>query len=193
MSSEPVSGREAPLPDRVGVVLGYRTWHLVSDPEIPVEESLRASYAPPFTKQGRHPWRIDAPTEAHCYPSGGYGDPPSWNCRCGLYANILPQENVKRYNVNHVLVYGAVLAWGRVIFHAEKSFMRARKMLPIAFMELPNHSRYRMMSEGRGSGIKEKYILSMEKLRLVSDALAAPIFSDSQALQDYAEAEVERW
>lgn len=184
-------------PDRTGVVVGYRAWRLVSDPKVSAAGSLRAAFKTSHVTGNCHAWRLDAPTEARCQPTcvvedcshegcrSGCDDPPQWGCSCGLYAYFLDPLywGRREFTPSFRLVCGAVMAWGRIIHHQRNSFFRAEKMLPVAFMEIPPFPNH----------MQDQCIQACEKLLLVSEALAAPILPDPQALREYAHAEAEKW
>jgi hypothetical protein len=60
----------------------------------------------------------------------GCGSAPSFGCACGLYGRYEPIR--EDYLLPYVV--GSVLAWGRVVHHEGRSFFRAEKALPIAFV-----------------------------------------------------------
>jgi hypothetical protein len=73
-----------------------------------------------------------------------------------------------------------VLAWGRVIHHADRSFFRAEKALPIAFVR----------PRGGGGAFPRE---SEDKLFRVADLLGAEMVEGPEELQAYSEMEVSKW
>jgi hypothetical protein len=73
-----------------------------------------------------------------------------------------------------------MLAWGRVIHHEERSFFRAEKALPVAFVR----------PRGGGGAFPE---LSKEKLWRVADLLGARMVEDAEELRKYSEEEANKW
>lgn len=156
------------IPDRVGVLLGYRYWYLGEG------ELCGVGWT-------GDPWRLDGPTRARCLaprwraqeevgvlPSNHPGEvSPVFSCSCGLHAYYPRRPHpVIGYNV-----WGAILAWGKIVHHKYKSFFRAEKALPIGFhWKRPTKS-----------------------LLYVADSLAAPIFPRLEELSEYANEEVKRW
>src|SRR5918998_2553684 len=123
------------IPDRTGVILGYRVWRVIPGKWVPPSESL-------YAQTCHRSWSLTGPTSAYCPPrvQGDPGKPlvrrslcefaPSFGCTCGLYARYDPIQETPRLPY----VVGSMLAWGRVIHHEERSFFRAEKALPIAFV-----------------------------------------------------------
>jgi len=73
-----------------------------------------------------------------------------------------------------------VLAWGRVIHHEDRSFFRAEKALPIAFV------RPRL---GGGAFPRQ----SEDKLFRVADLLEAAMVEGPEELRAYTEMEASKW
>ena len=73
-----------------------------------------------------------------------------------------------------------MLAWGRVVHHEERSFFRAEKALPVAFVR----------PRGGGGAFPE---LSKEKLLRVADLLGAGVVEDAEELREYSEEEAKKW
>lgn len=67
------------------------------------------------------------------------GTPPVWDCTCGLYAFPDPTDyhiQTRAYVSTHILI-GAIMAWGRVIFHGHEEDIegfRAEHAQPVAFL-----------------------------------------------------------
>ena len=133
-------------------------------------------------------WSLTGPTLAYC-PPRLQGDPskppvehshregaPSFGCTCGLYARYEPIE--ERSLLPYVV--GSVLAWGRVVHHEERSFFRAEKALPVAFVRPRGGT-------GAFSGQAE------EKLYRIAEALGARIVEGPEELKSYTEKEANRW
>jgi hypothetical protein len=168
------------IPDRTGVILGYRVWRVIPGKWVEPSESLHPQTC-------HRPWSSTEATVAHCPPrfQGDSGrtpgrspceSAPSFGCTCGLYARYEPIAEAHRLPY----VSGAVLAWGRVIHHEDRSFFRAEKALPIAFV------RPRM---GGGAFPRQ----SEEKLFRVADLLEAEVVEDPEELRAYSEMEVSKW
>jgi hypothetical protein len=77
-------------------------------------------------------------------------------------------------------VAGSVLAWGRVVHHEERSFFRAEKALPLAFVRPLG-----------GDGLFPEE--AEEKLYLVAEVLGAEVVESPDELREYTEAEADRW
>ncbi len=77
-------------------------------------------------------------------------------------------------------VVGSMLAWGRVIHHEDRSFFRAEKGLPIAFVR-----------PQRGGGAFPH--LSMDKLFRIAELLGAEVLEGSEELRVYSEMEASKW
>lgn len=103
-------------------------------------------------------------------------DAPSLDCTCGLYARYEPIREAHRLPY----VVGSVLAWGRVVHHAERSFFRSEKALPIAFV------RPRI-----GGGAFPH--LTKDKLFRIADLLGAEVVEDPEELYAYSEMEASKW
>lgn len=100
---------------------------------------------------------------AHCPPvgKGPCETPPSFGCVCGLYVRYEPVED-------HLLPYvaGSVLAWGRVVHHAERFLLPGR--------------------EGAGTGLRSSWWRrgaipegeAEEKLFRVAELLGAEVVED---------------
>ncbi len=170
------------VPDRTGVVAGYRVWRVIPTGWIGPSESLRAQTA-------HWAWSVTGPTVARCPPrvqadpngplllGGPCGDAsPGYGCSCGLYARYEPSREA------HPLPYvaGSVLAWGRMVHHAERSFFRAQKALPVAFVR----------PRGGGGLFPEE---AEEKLYRVAEALGAEVVEGPEELREYTEREASRW
>src|SRR5918998_1043032 len=123
------------IPDRTGVLAGYRVWRVIPSKWIALSESLHAQIC-------QRSWSLTGPTVAYCPPrvqadpnkpsvvNGPCEASPGFVCACGLYARYEPIREA--YPLPYVV--GSVLAWGRVVHHAERSFFRAEKALPVAFV-----------------------------------------------------------
>lgn len=133
-------------------------------------------------------WSVTGPTAAYCPPrvQGDPGKPlmrsslceaaPSFGCTCGLYARYEPIEEA------HLLPYvvGSVLAWGQVIHHEERSFFRAEKALPVAFIRPRG-----------GSGAFP--VEAKEKLFRIAKMLGAEVTEGPKELRTYTEEEASKW
>ena len=74
-----------------------------------------------------------------------------------------------------------MLAWGRVVHHEERSFFRAEKALPIAFVR------------PRGGGRMFTREESEDKFFRVAELLGAEVLEDSEELREYTEEEASKW
>lgn len=169
------------IPDRTGVILGYRVWRVIPGKWVPPSESL-------YAQTCHRSWSLTGPTSAYCPPrvQGDPGKPlvrsstcesaPSFGCTCGLYARYDPI----RETVRLPYVAGSMLAWGRVIHHEERSFFRAEKALPVAFVR----------PRGGGGAFPE---LSEKKLLRVADLLGAGMVEDAEEIREYSEEEANKW
>ncbi len=169
------------IPDRTGVILGYRVWRVIPGKWVPPSESL-------YAQTCHRSWSLAGPTSAYCPPrvQGDPGKPlvrrspcesaPSFGCTCGLYARYDPIQETHRLPY----VVGSVLAWGRVIHHEERSFFRAEKALPVAFVR----------PRGGGGAFPE---LSKKKLLRIADLLGAGVVEDAEELREYSEEEAKNW
>src|SRR3954452_9920661 len=120
------------IPDRTGVIVGYRVWRVIPGKWTDPSQSLHAQT---WTRS----WSLTGATVAHCprrlgrCPDKRYRgsrpceEAPSFDCTCGLYARYEPIREAQRLPY----VAGSVLAWGRVVHHADRSFFRAEKAFPI--------------------------------------------------------------
>jgi hypothetical protein len=77
-------------------------------------------------------------------------------------------------------VVGSVLAWGRVIHHTDRSFFRAEKALPVAFIR----------PRGEGGAFPRQ---SEEKLFRIAEALVAEMVESPEELRVYTEMEASKW
>lgn len=169
------------IPDRTGVIVGYRVWRVIPNKWVEPSQSLQAQHL--FQR-----WSLAGPTVARCPQRlrGDSGralergrpceDAPSLDCTCGLYARYEPIRQAHRLPY----VVGSVLAWGRVVHHAERSFFRAEKALPIAFV------RPRI-----GGGAFPH--LTKDKLFRIVDLLGAEVVEDPEELYAYSEMEASKW
>lgn len=169
------------VPDRTGVVVGYRVWRVIPGKWTAPSESLR----PETFHQS---WSLSGPTVAYCPPrlqgdpskplrrSGSCETAPSFGCTCGLYARYEPIEEA--YRLPYVV--GSMLAWGRVIHHEDHSFFRAEKALPIAFIR-----------PQRGGGAFPRQ--AEDKLFRIADVLGAEVVEDPLELCIYSEEEANKW
>ncbi len=169
------------IPDRTGVLAGYRVWRVIPSKWIAPSKSLHA-------QTSQRSWSLTEPTIAYCPPrvqadpnkplvrNGPCEASPGFGCACGLYARYAPITEA------HPLPYvvGSVLAWGRVVHHAERSFFRAEKALPVAFVR---------PYEGSGLFTEE----AEEKLFRVAEALGARVMEGPEELRAYTEEEASRW
>lgn len=167
------------VPDRVGTIAGYRVWRVIPSKWISPTASL-------YPRSCDWNWSSTGPTTAHCHPrlqliSGrpvigvSCDTAPGYDCVCGLHARYEPATEV-------LLPYvaGSVLAWGRVVHHAERSYFRAEKALPAAFVR-PRGGTGLFTSEAE------------EKLFHVAELLGAEVVKDSEQLRRYTEEEARRW
>ncbi|MDQ3965974.1 MAG: hypothetical protein M3246_05915 [Actinomycetota bacterium] len=170
------------IPDRTGVIVGYRVWRVIPSKWVDPFQSLSGQY-------WFRSWSLTEATVAHC-PQRLRGDPgkvlgrsrpcedaPSFGCTCGLYARYEPIQQT------HHLPYvvGSMLAWGRVIHHADRSFFRAEKALPIAFV--------RPRKGGRAAFPH----LARDKFFCIADLLGAEVVEGSEELRAYSEMEASKW
>ncbi len=79
----------------------------------------------------QHPWPNDHDRPAHCYALRGH-DAPHRDCNCGFAAYYELPEEPGLFPAEEA-VWGAVVAWGRVI-ECESGF-RARHARPIALLD----------------------------------------------------------
>ena len=169
------------IPDRTGIVVGYRTWRVIPSGWIAPSESLRA-------QTGHKSWSTTGPTVASC-PPRVQADPnkpllvesacetsPEFGCSCGLYARYEPTTETQPLPY----VAGSVLAWGRVVHHEKRSFFRAQKALPVAFV------RPRV---GGGMFPEE----AEAKILRVAKELGAGLVDGPEELREYTEREATVW
>ena len=170
------------IPDRTGVIIGYRVWRVVPNKWVSPSESLHA-------QTWDRSWSLTGATVACCPPrlQGGEAgrklgrsipceDVPSFDCTCGLYARYEPIQEAHRLPY----VAGAVLAWGQVIHHADRSFFRAERALPIAFVR-----------PRKGGGVFPR--LAEAKLSRIADLLEAEVVESPEELRVYSEKEASKW
>ena len=169
------------IPDRTGTIVGYRVWRVIPGKWQDPSESLHAQTC-------QRSWSTTGPTVAYCPPrvqvdpnkpplvDGPCDESPGFGCACGLYARYDPIEE------EHFLPYvvGSVLAWGRVVHHEERSFFRAERALPVAFVQPRG---------GRGAFPKE----ANEKLFRIAETLDAGMVSSPEELRAYTEKEASKW
>lgn len=170
------------IPDRTGVVAGYRVWRVIPGRWVPPSESLHAQ-----TCQRR--WSLTGPTVAYCPPrvqrdpekplfvAGPCETSPGFGCACGLYARYEPMRNAPLLPY----VAGSVLAWGRVVHHEERSFFRAEKALPVAFVRPPPGGAGLFPEEAR------------DKLLRIAEALGTALVEGPEELREYTEREANKW
>lgn len=163
------------------MIVGYRVWRVLPSGWIPPSESLHA-------QTGHWAWSLAGPTAAVCPPrlrekprgssptEGPCDAPPGWGCRCGLYARYEPVGELQRLPY----VAGSVLAWGRVVHHEDRSFFRAEKALPVAFVRPCG-----------GDGLFPEE--AEEKLYRVAEALGARVVEGPAELRRYTREEANRW
>lgn len=101
---------------------------------------------------------------------------PGFGCACGLHARYDPIQEA------HPLPYvvGSILAWGQVIHHENRSFFRAEKALPVAFVR---------PREGSGVFTRE----TKEKFSRVTELLGASVVEGPEELRVYTEEEASKW
>lgn len=169
------------VPDRTGVVVGYRVWRVLPGKWQDPSESLHA-------QTWFRSWSLTGPTVAYCaqrFRQNEDGtvrkrtpceDAPSFDCTCGLHARYEPIEEARLLPY----VAGSVLAWGRVVHHEDHSFFRAEKALPVAFVR----------PRGGAGAFPE---LAREKLLRVAQALEAGVVEGPEELREYTEKEASRW
>ena len=169
------------IPDRTGILIGYRTWRVIPSGWIAPSESLRAA-------TGHGSWSTKGPTAAEC-PPRVQADPslpllvrsacetsPSFGCSCGLYARYDPVPDPQPLPY----VAGSVLAWGNVVHHEGSSFFRAEKALPVAFVR----------PRGGGGLFPEE---AAAKVLRVAEELGATLVEDPGELREYTEREAMGW
>src|SRR5919107_4024693 len=169
------------IPDRTGVITGYRVWRVIPGKWVTLSESL-------YAQSSHRSWSLAGPTVAYCPPRAqvdpnkpllvsGCESAPSFGCSCGLYARYEPilEEHLLPY------VVGSVLAWGRVVHHEERSFFRAEKAIPIAFVQ---------QRGGGGMYTREE---SEDKFFRVAELLGAEVVGGTEELREYTEEEASRW
>src|SRR5919199_4084011 len=164
------------IPDRAGVIVGYRIWRVIPGKWVDLSQSLSA-------QRWFRSWSLTGATVARCPPRlhGDLGKtlteenlhreaPPRFGCTCGLYAHYEPIQEA------HHLPYvvGSMLAWGQVIHHEDRSFFRAEKALPIAFVR-----------PRRGRGVFPH--LAEDKFFRIVDLLGAEVVEDPEELRAYSE------
>src|SRR5215212_6576847 len=82
------------IPDRTGVIAGYRVWRVIPGRWVAPSESL-------YAQSSHRSWSLAGPTVACCPPRaqvdpnkpllvGGCESAPSFGCACGLYARYEP-------------------------------------------------------------------------------------------------------
>jgi hypothetical protein len=169
------------IPDRTGVIAGYRVWRVIPDKWVAPSESL-------YAQSCHRKWSLEGPTLAYCPPrlqadpnkpllASGCESAPSFGCACGLYARYEPI----REEVLLPYVAGSVLAWGRVVHHKERSFFRAEKALPVAFVR---------PCGGGGMFTRGE---SEDKFFRVAELLGAEVLGGLEDLREYTEEEASRW
>ncbi len=169
------------IPDRTGVIAGYRVWRVIPGKWVAPSESL-------YAQSCHRSWSLAGPTVAYCPPRaqvdpnkpllvGGCESAPSFGCACGLYARYEPIR--EDYLLPYVV--GSVLAWGRVVHHEERSFFRSEKALPVAFVR------------PRGGGGMYTREESEDKFFRVAELLGAEVVEGSEELREYTEEEASRW
>ena len=170
------------IPDRTGVLAGYRVWRVIPSKWIALPESLHAQIC-------QRSWSLTGPTVAYCPPrvqadpnkplvmNGPCEASPGFGCACGLYARYAPI----REEVLLPYVVGSVLAWGRVVHHEERSFFRSEKALPIAFV-LPRG--------GGGMFTREE---AEDKFFRIAELLGAEMLRGPEDLREYTEEAESRW
>ena len=162
------------------MIAGYRVWRVIPGKWVALSKSL-------YAQSSHRSWSLAGPTLAHCPPRvqvdpnkpllvSGCESAPSFGCACGLYARYEPIR--EEYLLPHVV--GSVLAWGRVVHHEERSFFRAEKALPIAFV----HPR-----DGGGAFPRQ----SEEKLLRIAEKLGAEMVEGPEELRAYTEMEASKW
>jgi hypothetical protein len=156
-------------------------WRVIPGKWVPPSESLHAQTC-------HRSWSLSEATVAYCPPrvQGDPGKPlvrsstcdvsPSYDCTCGLYARYEPVREAHRLPY----VAGSVLAWGRVIHHEYRSFFRAEKALPVAFVR----------PRGGGGAFPRQ---SEEKLHRIAEALGAEMVEGPEELRAYTEMEASKW
>lgn len=169
------------IPDRTGVVAGYRVWRVIPSRWVEPSRSLQA-------ESWHRPWSLAGPTVAYCPPrvriapdkpllaDGPCEDAPGFDCACGLYARYEPLREPRLLPY----VAGSVLAWGRVVHHERRSFFRAEKAIPVAFVRPRG-----------GSGMFTEE--AEEKLLRVAEALGAGMVEDQTELWQYTQEEARGW
>ena len=75
---------------------------------------------------------------------------------------------------------GSMLAWGRMIHHADRSFFRDEKALPVAFVR----------PCGGGGAFPRQ---SEEKLFRIAEKLGAEMVEGPEELRAYTEMEASKW
>ena len=164
------------------MIVGYRVWRVIPAGWVSPSESLHA-------QSGHWAWSLTGPTAAWCPPrvradprkpllvDGPCGEAsPGYGCSCGLYARYGPTREAQLLPY----VAGSVLAWGRVVHHAGRSFFRAEKALPVAFVR----------PRGGGGLFPEE---AEEKLYRVAEALGAEVLEGPEELREYTEGEASKW
>ena len=170
------------IPDRTGVIVGYRVWRVIPCKWVAPSESL-------YAQTCHRSWSLTGPTIAYCPPrvqvdpnkpllvSGPCEAAPGFGCACGLYARYEPIRE------EHLLPYvvGSALTWGRVVHHEERSFFRAQKALPIAFVR------------PHGSGGVFPREEAEDKFFRIAELLGAEVVEGPEELREYTEEEASRW
>ena len=163
------------------MIAGYRVWRVVPGKWVAPSDSL-------YAQTSHWSWSLRGPTVAYCPPHvqvdpnkpllvSGCESAPSFGCACGVYARYEPIRE------EHLLPYivGSVLAWGRVVHHEGRSFFRAEKALPVAFVR------------PRGGGGMYTREESEDKFFRVAELLGAVVLEGSEELREYTEEEASRW
>ncbi len=169
------------IPDRAGVIVGYRVWRVIPGKWIDPSQSLQAQHwfqiwSLTGATVARCPQRLQGGLDEKLRRNRPCQDAPNFDCTCGLYARYEPIREA--YRLPYVV--GSVLAWGRVIHHADRSFFRAEKALPIAFLR-PH----------RGRGVFPH--LTEDKFFRIVDLLGAEVVESPEDLYAYSEMEASKW
>ena len=163
------------------MIAGYRVWRVIPGKWVAPSESL-------YAQSCQRSWSLAGPTVAYCPPRaqvhpnrpllvGGCESAPSFGCACGLYARYEPIRDERPLPY----VVGSVLAWGRVVHHEERSFFRAERALPVAFVR------------PRGGGGMFTREEAEDKFFRVAELLGAEVVEGPEELREYTEEEASRW
>lgn len=161
-------------PDRFGVVVGYRRWKLMRSGIVGISHRLA--------------WLTTNSTKAICRArqmNHKAEETPHFKCTCGLHAfldhRMISRSGARSYKRAPWIdtVGGAVLAWGKIVYHEEASYFRAEYALPIAFYDAYFHPGHEAVQN--------------KKVERIARVLNAPILRELDSLERYAKEELRLW